>query len=270
MKTNKKELERLYNLGLKLEKQGDFDGATDAYQQALKIDPQDFGGIKVRLASMGRGEVPEIASRAYVSTLFDQNAEMFDYILVDQLGYNVPFQLRDTVGRCFPEKTFDKMLDLGCGTGLSGEAFEDITDQRTGVDLSENMVEISHEKMLYEHLFVGDVIDFVNKADEKWNLIVATDVLPYMGDIKLFFNGVSKCLEPNGLFGFSTEILSLDAFKGNDYSVGPHQRFAHQQKYIEIELSDNKLRLVEVEDITVRAEQGEPVPGQLYLVEKVV
>lgn len=44
---------------------------------------------------MGRGAVPLKAPDAYVSTLFDQHAEMFDTILVDQLGYDVPLQLRE-------------------------------------------------------------------------------------------------------------------------------------------------------------------------------
>ncbi|MBX8827977.1 tetratricopeptide repeat protein, partial [Ochrobactrum sp. SFR4] len=51
-------LEQAYNEALKLEKSGDFDGAAKAYQKVLEIDPDDHGGAAVRLASMGRGEVP--------------------------------------------------------------------------------------------------------------------------------------------------------------------------------------------------------------------
>lgn len=267
-KTNKKELERFYNLGLKLEKQGDLDGAEKAYLQALAVDPEDYGGIRVRLASMGRGAVPKTASRAYVATLFDQNADMFDFILVDQLGYDVPFKLHDALMEYCPRETFHEMLDLGCGTGLSGDALEDLVTVKTGVDLSENMIEIAHEKGEYNHLFVGDVVDFIIKAKQKWNLIVATDVLPYMGDIELFFSGVANSLEAEGVFGFSTETLSLNEFHNLDYKVGPHQRFAHQQSYISRVLENNKLNIVSVDDITVRAEQGEPVFGQLYLARK--
>ncbi|WP_297322035.1 methyltransferase domain-containing protein [uncultured Bartonella sp.] len=268
MKTNKSKLEHFYNLGLALEKQGNFDKAADAYRQALAIDPEDFGGIRVRLASIDRGETPVTASKAYVATLFDQNADMFDYILVDQLGYDVPLQLREEIIKVFRARKFQKMLDLGCGTGLSGDALEDIANEKTGVDLSENMIEIAHEKGDYQKLFVGDVVDFVLKAGSLWDLIVATDVLPYMGDIKVFFSGVSKCLEKNGVFGFSTETLHSSAFDGHHYKVGPYQRFAHQQAYIEEMLAKNALECLTVNNIVVRAEQGEPVTGQLFLARK--
>ena len=39
---------------------------------------------------MGRADAPERAPDAYVATLFDQNAEHFDDMLVEQLGYAVP------------------------------------------------------------------------------------------------------------------------------------------------------------------------------------
>ncbi len=88
-------LAEAYNRALALEKAGDFDAAAKAYEDVLRIDPDDHGGAAVRLASMGRGAVPLKAPDAYVSTLFDQHAEMFDTILVDQLGYDVPLQLRE-------------------------------------------------------------------------------------------------------------------------------------------------------------------------------
>ncbi len=88
-------LAEAYERALALEKAGDFDAAAKAYEDVLRIDPDDHGGAAVRLASMGRGAVPLKAPDAYVSTLFDQHAEMFDTILVDQLGYDVPLQLRE-------------------------------------------------------------------------------------------------------------------------------------------------------------------------------
>ncbi|MHC5307280.1 methyltransferase domain-containing protein [Bartonella sp. LJL80] len=264
----KDDLETLYNLGLKLEKSGDFDGAEASYKKALTIDPEDHGGIRIRLASMGRGDVPRNAPRAYISTLFDQTAEMFDYILVDQLEYDVPLQLREALQAAAPDRLFIKMLDLGCGTGLSADALDDLAGEKTGVDLSENMIEIAYEKGDYTQLFVGDAVDFVSRAKETWDLIVATDVLPYMGEIETFFEHVSRCTEYGGLFCFSTESLSLESFNGLDYKVGAHQRFAHQERYIRHCLSANSFDIVAITDIVVRMEQGEPVTGQLFITRK--
>ena len=267
--TNKAELEHFYNLGLSLEKQGKFDEAAAAYRRALEADPEDYGGIRVRLAAINRGETPKTAPKAYVATLFDQNADMFDYILVDQLGYDVPLQLREQLLAAFPDLKFDRMLDLGCGTGLSADALDDLASDKTGVDLSENMIEIAHEKGDYQHLFVGDALEFVSRSTEQWDLIVATDVLPYMGDIGLFFDKVSERLAQHGVFGFSTETLSESAFNGLSYKVGPHQRFAHNEDYIRNELAKHNIECVSVNNIVVRAEQGEPVPGQLYVTRKI-
>ncbi|EJF88833.1 methyltransferase domain-containing protein [Bartonella tamiae] len=268
MKIDEKKLEHFYNLGLKYEKTGNFDGAVEAYQQALKIDPNDHGGIAIRLASMKRGEIPETAPRAYISTLFDQTAELFDYILVDQLDYDVPFLLRKTFEKILPEHQFEKLLDLGCGTGLSGEAFSDNVKEKVGVDLSQKMIEIAHEKGDYNKLYVGDVVEFVSKNKDIHDLIVATDVLPYIGKLEFFFKDISYLLSAGGYFGFSTEKLTFDTESVKTYSIGAYQRYAHNENYIFEQLSINKLKCVYFDTIIVRKEQGKPVEGQLFIAQK--
>ncbi|RCS24297.1 methyltransferase domain-containing protein [Phyllobacterium salinisoli] len=266
---DEKALEKAYNRALKLEKSGDLDGAALAYAEVLKIDPDDHGGAAVRLASIGRGAVPPKAPDAYVQTLFDQHAEMFDTILVDQLGYDVPLQLRDMLLTRDPSAHFTRMLDLGCGTGLSADALDDVADHKTGVDISENMVEIAYEKGDYDILFVGEAVRFLQTTEgPAWDLIVATDVLPYMGELDDFFAGVGGHLQPGGTFAFSSETLSDETFNGQPFMVGPYQRFAHSAAYVSRALEDNGMQSIECADIVVRHEQGQPVPGHLMLAVK--
>lgn len=264
---DEKALSDFYNRGLELEKAGDFDGAAEAYKLALEIDPEDHGGVSIRLASMGKGVTPASSPSAYISTLFDQTAEMFDYILVDQLGYDVPLQLQDRLKAVFPDRTFPYMLDLGCGTGLTGEALIDMTVSRTGVDISQKMIEVAFEKGDYDHLFVAEALTFLKADNRQWNLIVATDVLPYMGALQEFFSEIANHLEKDGVFAFSTEkadkISNLD-----DYQVGKHQRFAHNPIYIENLLISSGLMITSREDVVVRQEQNAPVVGELYVVKK--
>jgi len=266
---DEKALAKAYNRALKLEKAGDLDGAAKAYAEVLKIDPDDHGGAAVRLASIGRGEVPPKAPDAYVQTLFDQHAELFDTILVDQLGYDVPLQLRDMLLGRDPSAHFARMLDLGCGTGLSADALHDMAAHKTGVDISENMVEIAYEKGDYDALFVGEIVRFLETTKgPAWDLVVATDVLPYMGELDAFFSGIGRHLTSGGTFAFSSETLSDETFNGRPFMVGPYQRFAHAAGYISQMLEKSGMECAECRDIVVRHEQGQPVPGHLMLAVK--
>ena len=138
---------KAYNQGLALEKAGDREGAARAYRRALALDPDDHGGVAIRLAAMGLGEMPDRMPDAYVATLFDQHADDFDDILVEQLRYCVPMQLREVL-RTHGERRFAHVLDLGCGTGLAGLALRDVAGHLTGVDLSERIVELAVRGML--------------------------------------------------------------------------------------------------------------------------
>jgi predicted TPR repeat methyltransferase len=264
-KIDEEALAEAYNRALALEKAGDVDAAVKAYEEVLVIDPEDHGGAAVRIAAMGRGEPPSKAPDAYVETLFDQHAEAFEDILVEQLGYAVPMMVRQRL-QTLDLGPFKRLLDLGCGTGLTGEALRDMADDITGIDISENMVELAHEKDLYETLYVAEAEDFLeDNDDEPFDIITATDVLPYLGALEPLFFGAAENLIPGGLLIFSSETLPEATMAGRPYIVGPHQRFAHSETYVRERLAATGFDIVEVTDINVRMQDGNPTPGHLVI-----
>lgn len=264
-KIDEEALAEAYNRALELEKSGDFDAAVKAYQEVLAIDPEDHGGASVRIASMGRGDAPPKAPDAYVETLFDQQAEAFEDILVEQLGYAVPMIVRQRF-QALELGPFGRMLDLGCGTGLAGEALQDMVEDMTGIDLSENMVEIAHDKEIYSTLYVAEVEDFLEDNDEDaFDLVVATDVLPYLGGLEALFFGASENMAPGAVLAFSSETASEQQFQGRPWIVGPNQRFLHDRAYIVERLAATGFSVLDVQDINVRMQEGQPSPGHLYI-----
>lgn len=262
-KIDEEALAEAYNRALALEKAGDVDGAVAAYEECLAIDPEDHGGAAVRIASLGRGDAPPKAPDAYVETLFDQHAEAFEDILVEQLGYSVPVMVRQSL-QTLGLGPFKRMLDLGCGTGLTGGTLRDMVDDITGIDISENMVEIAHEKDLYETLYVAEVEDFLEDNDEEpFDLVTATDVLPYLGALEPLFFGAAENMVAGGIFVFSSE--TLDPKDGRPYAVGPHQRFLHAEAYIRERLAATGFDIVEIGEINVRMQDGHPSPGHLVI-----
>ncbi len=258
-------LAEAYERGLAAEKSGDRDAAAAAYVEALRLDPQDHCGAAVRLAALGLAPPPEAAPPAYVATLFDQHAEVFDGMLVDQLGYHVPMMLREA----FEARglgPFPRMLDLGCGTGLTGESLEDVTAHRTGVDLSEGMLAIADEKEVYDDLFVGDATGFLDAAEgERWDLIAATDVLPYLGAVEALFAAAARRLAPGGVLALSTESAAEADCAGRGWTVGPKQRYGHADAYLAAALEAAGMTLLAMEPIVVRHDEGAPIPGRLVL-----
>ncbi|MCB5200924.1 class I SAM-dependent methyltransferase [Neorhizobium sp. T786] len=264
-KIDEEALAEAYNRALALEKAGDIDAAVKAYQEVLSIDPEDHGGAAVRIAALGRGETPAKAPDAYVETLFDQHAESFEDILVEQLGYAVPVLVRQRLHE-LKLGPFKRMLDLGCGTGLTGGTLRDMVDDITGIDISENMVEVAHEKDLYETLYVAEVEDFLeDNDDEPFDLVTATDVLPYLGALEPLFFGAAENMVAGGIFVFSSETLPDDIFAGRPYMVAPHQRFAHAETYVRERLAATGFEILEISDINVRMQDGNPTPGHLVI-----
>lgn len=263
-------LAEAYNRGLELQKSGDFKGAAQAFRQALALDPDDTGGVSIRLAAMGAEKSPVKMPDAYVATLFDQHADVFDEILVDELGYCVPLLLRDLLAR-LNLPSFGRLLDLGCGTGLTGMALLDCTAHRTGVDLSEKIVELAFDREVYDDLYVGEAVAFLQEFEEEdgqrpvWDLITATDVLPYLGAVEPFLRGAVQRLSSGGYLAFSTETLPDPVLNGQPYMVGPKNRFAQGEGYIRTALASAGFDILAMEPITVRLEEGDPVPGHLLV-----
>ncbi|MCI4663928.1 MAG: methyltransferase [Neomegalonema sp.] len=261
-------LAEAYNRGLAAERAGDRAGAAAAYGEVLKLDPSDRGGVSVRLAALGLADAPQRAPEAYVAALFDQHSEVFDSLLVDQLGYDVPLLMRERLLDVAPGP-YEKSLDLGCGTGLSTEAVEDVAKHRTGVDMSTGMLEAADEKELFDTLFVGDAEGFLSsdraEAGAPWDLIIALDMLPYLGDLKPLFDGVARRITSKGVFAFSSETLPDEAFEGRDWRIGPKQRFAHRLEHLRALLSERGFEVMFEEMIVVRYDEGDPVPGHLIL-----
>lgn len=254
-------LSEAYNRGLAAERSGDLNGAAVAYRDVLRLDPADHGGASVRLAAIGHGPVPDKAPDAYVATLFDQHAAAFDDILVGQLRYRVPVLLAARLRDIAPGP-YLRMLDLGCGTGLAGQALRDLTAQIIGVDLAEEMVALADARGAYDQLFVGEAVQFLAEEEEHCDLIVATDVLPYIGDLAPLVDALAGCIAPGGLIAMSSETAGEDR---GDWVVGPGHRFAHSGRYIRALLATRDFEILAFDPITVRLEQETPAPGHLIV-----
>lgn len=109
--------------------------AIELYRLAIKrgLDATLFGH---HLAAIS-GEVTGRAHENWVRATFDNFAPGFDAHL-QQLSYNAPEKLGAML-RARASAPLD-MLDLGCGTGLSGLALTGLKGTLTGVDLSEKML----------------------------------------------------------------------------------------------------------------------------------
>lgn len=266
---NDPEVADAYNKALDLEKDGDIEGAVAAYAALLLLDPADHGGARVRLAALKRGEAPAKAPEAYVEVLFDQNADWFEEVLVDQLGYGVPGLMRQQLDR-LGLGPFARMLDLGCGTGLAAEAMRDVCGEIVGIDISSRMIDVCEDKDIFDGLYCGEVEDFLADNDEEpFDLISACDVLPYLGDLSPLFSGAAANMKQGGLFCFSSETLVDGADHGPGYAISPHHRYVHTEAYIRGQLDQSGFSILDMAEINVRMEDGQPSPGHLVTARRI-
>jgi predicted TPR repeat methyltransferase len=253
-----------FALGELREAQGDREGAIAAFAAACDADSEDHQGARLHLARLRAGAITPTMLAEHVRRTFDAHATRFEESL-RRLDYRGPQLLLDAVvaaavaaGR--PPR-FRSMLDLGCGTGLAGQAFRREVDRLTGLDLSSAMLEEARRKGIYDRLAEGELIAFLageGAAGTRHDLVVAADVFVYLGDLAPAASAVARVLAPSGLFAFTVETHD-----GDGALLRPTLRFAHGAAHVRSAIADAGFDLSYLGKVATRSEKGEPVRGLL-------
>ena len=128
------------------------------------------------------------------------------------------------------------------------------------MDLSPKMVEAALAKKVYDDLAIAEIVTFLEQNHEPFDLIVAADVLIYVGDLDRIFAALVRGLAENGRILFSTEQM-----EGQGYQLRPSGRYAHSCSYIEAVAARHGFRILATQSTDIRKEKGKWIAGNLYL-----
>jgi predicted TPR repeat methyltransferase len=252
----------LFMLGIAEDKLSHRDRAIRALEQAAELDAQDELGARLQLARLGARPAPAAAAEAYVQRLFDQYAIHFERHLVGMLAYRGPALLLPVVSAIRPEG-FAQVVDLGCGTGLCGAAFKPLAQTLCGVDISPGMIEEARAKKIYDRLEAASIEVFLRaERAESIDLLLAADVLVYIGDLAPLFADAARVLTPDGLFAFTAQRAEAG------FQLGADLRFAHAPAYIEAEAARSGLRIMTLDHAVARQDDGHDVSGLVVVAQR--
>lgn len=249
---------------------GDVAAAIETLEKLEGEDDDDLFAASLKLAVLGAAEPPAHPPGRYVEALFDSYADHFDEALTERLDYNAPERLAALLERSEGRPPrFLLCADLGCGTGLSGAAFSRFAARLEGFDLSANMLAKAEEKAVYQHLAQADLLLTPEESGlfstglerRRADLVVAADVLMYLGALDGLMDNVRALTAPGGVFLFSVE----DGGAAEMFTLLPSLRYAHAFAYVETMLSRAGFDLKAHERTALRKDAGEPVPGILFL-----
>jgi predicted TPR repeat methyltransferase len=251
------------NLELALMQLGQYEDAALSLKTALEIRPEDHS-VRHFLGAVSSHPSDKASLNKYVEDLFDDYAETFDDHLVNVLNYRVPELLRLAIGHeGDAEEAVWNVIDLGCGTGLCGLLFRDLADKLVGVDLSSAMLDQARKRDVYDELLQTDVTEALAHATELYDLVIAADVMIYVGDLAPLFEACARALRSGGRFAFTIE--STDR---NSYFIDSSGRYRHSPEYIRNLATDHHFQIDRSEEIAIRKEFGKAVEGHLFVLSK--
>lgn len=206
-------------------------------------------------ASLGDGKTPLVPPAAYVEKLFDEFSRTYDRRLLMDLKYRGPALLHEAVSLALGDDAKDlDILDLGCGTGLVGAEFRPLARRQTGIDLSSAMLALARGRGVYDALQQAEIVRFLLDTTERFDLIVAADVLNYVGELSPVFTGIARVLRPGGHCAITLE-LGDDA----DYRLREMRRYQHAGEYVQRTATDAGLALRLFDEVELRHQHDEPV-----------
>jgi predicted TPR repeat methyltransferase len=263
-------------------------------------------------------DVASDAARRFVAQHFDDFSPDFDATLVNKLQYRAPSLIARAVAKSMeargilPADARKSWLtvDYGAGTGLLSTFLRTISRKLVGVDLSPRMLDVALSTGRYDTLVVGGVEKLAALAEEddlrnvqratpgrfegekgavvlprpgEAALVVAADVLVYLGNVSSFMRAAARSLAPGGLLALTAESMEALAQAGGEpvsevdvmlgwrlkiLKGGGRGRFCHARAYLESAGRAEGLAILSHESAILRTEKSRPVSGHVMVFEK--
>jgi predicted TPR repeat methyltransferase len=202
------------------------------------------------------------ACSTYVNNLFNNYALYYDQHMQGALSYTLPQHLARLLHNVSLNKV-KNAIDLGCGTGLCGNILREVSTHLTGVDIAAKMLLQARHKAIYDQLIEEELISFLQHDKSSYDLMLAADVLPYLGELDTFFLEISTHLTPGGYFLFSHEISPNQPWQLQDSA-----RFSHHPDYIQQRCEEFKLKIIEQASVVGRQQKEQSLDVMIYVVQK--
>lgn len=217
------------------------------------------------LLDIALGKTPKTQPGAIITGLFDGYAAHFDHSLVVQLQYKLPRDVAQKIIEWYPDHKVD-VLDLGCGTGLLGACLGPVNGALIGVDLSQQMIDQAAVHQVYHRFHRVNILDALAATPaDHYDVITALDVFIYVGELDTAIPNACRILTDGGRFVFSCEAGAGDQA---DYTLQSTLRYTHQRSYVQRLLQEAGFADIDLVDLVLRHEAGEPVPGFLVTARK--
>jgi predicted TPR repeat methyltransferase len=187
-----------YNLALALIDQKKIAAALVHLQRCLELNPADRQGVRLLLAGLGKEALPHCASEAHMQQLYARRADAWDRDVGPQ-SYRGHELVIEAFNRLCNKSELD-ILDAGCGTGLIGERLRGHARQLEGIDFSLPMLQKAQAKGVYDRLYEADLVSFMTRESEKYDVITCAATLIHFGDLNLPLRAVATALKDDGLF----------------------------------------------------------------------
>jgi predicted TPR repeat methyltransferase len=267
-------LEARFEYASLLEKKGDVREALEQYRAIQRFRP-DIEDLKFHIAALEGNQVPGKAPSTYITGYFDKYASNFDQHLTQTLNYRGPQLLLESITALNLSPRLD-IVDLGCGTGLVGQAFKPMSRRLVGIDLSPGMLQRARERGVYDELIQDDLAAGLAKltqggtAPPAFDLAISADVFIYLGDLAPVFGLVAKALKPGGHLAFVTESAETDdsPWTGPDTRLLTTRRFAHSLPYFTRLCMENGMQIVSAKRTSARKEREQALSFWLVVARK--
>ena len=226
----------------------------------LGADAQD---VAFALAALGAQAVPASAPRDYVARLFDAYAPRFEQHLTEELNYRTPQQMAAALQACgvAPSR---QVVDLGCGTGLCAPLLRPLAEHLVGVDLSPRMLDMARERGLYDELQCADVTEHLQGlAPGATGLVVAADVLVYIGELQPLLAAAARALQVGGHLA-----VSVETHDGAGFVLLPTRRYAHAVDCVRAQAAAAGLQLRHQQAVVLREDLGQDVNGAVLVLQR--